>query len=104
MPSLCMGPTLERESEGVGVEVERGGGVGGRNSLQCTRLQASFSVFIAMVTVAPWPEELCLFLFFISEKCRFFLFGGVASLIFNYWSLVDLISTDGRSHEYNQKV
>lgn len=51
---------------------------GGRNSLQCTRLQASFSVFIAMVTVPPPPtssytlltRELLVFLFHFSSRPR----------------------------------
>lgn len=46
VPSLCMRP-------GTGERVREGG----RNSLQYTRLQASFSVFIAMVTVPP-PHQI----------------------------------------------
>ena len=52
VPSLCMRLGSRERVRG-----------GGRNSLQCTRLQASFSVFIGMVTVPPlpatpyWPES-----------------------------------------------
>lgn len=44
VPSLCMRLSSRERVKG-----------GDRNSLQCTRLQASFSVFIAMVTVPPPP-------------------------------------------------
>lgn len=64
VPSLCMRP-------GTGERVREGG----RNSLQCTRLQASFSVFIAMVTVPPLlsrytllTRELLAFLFHFSSS------------------------------------
>lgn len=47
VPSLCMRLSSRERVKG-----------GDRNSLQCTRLQASFSVFIAMVTVPPPPSSI----------------------------------------------
>lgn len=87
VPSLCMRPST-RESEG-----------GGRNSLQCTRLQASFSVFIAMVcsSYILLTRELLVYLIHFSSSPQKKSFWGqfpdvgliwdVVSLIFNCWKL-----------------